>query len=192
MYRLKGIKIPNKQVSKALSIAKATDNWRCVHCKSPITEVKYSCQGKMYAYHENGGLATYDHIVPRDLGGITHPANGQLMCEWCNGCKSNDNKVKSCDMAIDVSGVINSLAQMRATKKHTKHIQIISLLVDVLCREVGKLGTINVEDLPTLLICDTTDVEHSILMKSSLIDAFMRGDFIKTNFIKCIKPKITA
>lgn len=51
-------------------------------------ELKFT-QSTFNLYSKNGAMLTFDHIVPRSLGGANDESNGQCLCFSCNKKKGN-------------------------------------------------------------------------------------------------------
>ena len=51
-------------------------------------ELKFT-QTTFNLYAKNGAMLTFDHIVPKSLGGTNEESNGQCLCFSCNKKKGN-------------------------------------------------------------------------------------------------------
>lgn len=78
-------------------IAEVKDGILYIRCLNSFEEIMrdltYSLKGVKKCYFCGKSLnrkkATLDHLIPRDLGGITIPNNLSICCKECNGLKSN-------------------------------------------------------------------------------------------------------
>ena len=92
--------------------------------RSKTEELKCCCCGKTpthVEYRENAGLRmivkdsvdnflTFDHVIPKSLGGSTTDANLAIMCFQCNIIKSNTFKMNSVKLVYNLNTIFNQLA----------------------------------------------------------------------------------
>lgn len=68
---------------------------------------------QFYGFDKNGveRMLTWDHIIPKSLGGNDSMSNGQIMCHPCNRDKSNsisENDIKLLDQIGRLRSMINT------------------------------------------------------------------------------------
>lgn len=91
------------------------NGFKCVRCGLKGQYVKLECNSRngyhlnVYGVDENGieVLLTKDHIYPKSKGGLDNIKNYQVLCEVCNGKKSDNSPIT----------LVQALREGKATKK---------------------------------------------------------------------------
>jgi hypothetical protein len=77
------------------------DNYQCIMCgiESDVSIAKLIAfyDGRYSLGCANKGYFVVDHILPRNKGGINHPANLQTLCSRCNSKKA---KLSDCYIPV--------------------------------------------------------------------------------------------
>lgn len=67
---------------------------KCYCCGIEATHFSIERHRNDHVYHincySNDSMMTWDHIIPKSLGGSNHPDNGRVACEPCNGKRGNE------------------------------------------------------------------------------------------------------
>ena len=102
---------------------------------------KYSLN--LYALMESGSerMLTWDHMVPKSLGGSNKLVNAQCMCDKCNRAKGNNLSI---DELIDLGSRTNALDLYAGSQYNNKNNKIKNVIKSVR-EEFDKLINIQLE-----------------------------------------------
>lgn len=125
--------------SRRLKLVKYKENKGCSCCGAKLTHFNVEHQrGQVdgvfclapYATMENGReiLLTWDHIVPKALGGSDHSDNSQIMCMKCNNEKGSNADELIDKLILQNPNIISHTRLKKALKKNKNNASLVKML----------------------------------------------------------------
>lgn len=126
-------------MSRRLKLVQVKEHKGCVCCGAKLTHFNVERQRSdkngcfclaPYATMENGHevLLTWDHIIPRALGGSDHGDNSQLMCMKCNNEKGSKADELLDRIIIQAPHLISQTRLHKALEKNKNNASLVKML----------------------------------------------------------------